>query len=774
MADRRKAHLDALESRLTCAKRIALFGHRAVGKTTLLAMFYREASTGRVPGVRLAAVDPPSAEYLAEKVAQIEAGEPPAGTLAETELRLRLYRGPGRLDLVVKDYQGEHVALGTDEPSIREFFADCDAVLLCLDPDGSASPADRRRRQQEVENLLERYIERSDDATTDRPIALLVTKYDRVLAHGGPPPEEVERLVEARYGMTRHALACHAPRNAVFAVSSYGREAGDDGRPPSELHPLGLEGPLGWLADQLEAVDVERLEWLWDLVPGDLPRLARCVRAFERRYPTSDRVDRFRDRLKALRRKRLRAGAVRLALVATVLVAALAGYDLVGYQRAVSFERDNPPKAVAQRWADLLAWHPSLPWFWPERARQARWKSANWDLEEAKALLARGKDVPDLSARIDRAADQAPQLAIAAREVEHARDRLRHDERWRALEARAGVPGEDPDPLLADARAFLRDFSWTPHRAEATALIATAQKQADERRSRAEGQEVEALRRAGELPNAELAALIEQSQGWLDHHPDSRLRGEMLALQGAFADRLDRNDFDKALAYSRLHTDRYQNRIDRYQDYLDAHKSGGRFVREAMAGQERARRDWDSYSYRQAYDHLAAHPDDVAEAARRLRDYLRHHKDGRHVGDAEAYLKWWEKVSTTGEYHVTLRRGEVEPGVGKYLSGGAPDLSVVVEVAGQVHGPSPVIKNSRRPIWDYTFPRPIRWKLGDPVTIRIVDNDWSASDVFTLHSAKDDPLSIRLLSGTIQPSKGGKTSLVFSSDFQMPNLTKPD
>ena len=87
-----------------------------------------------------------------------------AGTLAETELKLRLYHGPARFDLIVKDYQGEHVTLGSDEP-IQEFFADCDAVLLCLDPEGSTDPAERRRRQQEVENLLERYIERSEDRT---------------------------------------------------------------------------------------------------------------------------------------------------------------------------------------------------------------------------------------------------------------------------------------------------------------------------------------------------------------------------------------------------------------------------------------------------------------------------------------------------------------------------------------------------------------------------------------------------------------------------------
>src|SRR3954467_7941702 len=88
MTNRRTKRMDELEARLTGPKRIALFGHRNVGKTTLLAMFYRQASTGQVPGVRLAAVDPPSAEYLAEKIAQIESGEPPAGTLAETELKL--------------------------------------------------------------------------------------------------------------------------------------------------------------------------------------------------------------------------------------------------------------------------------------------------------------------------------------------------------------------------------------------------------------------------------------------------------------------------------------------------------------------------------------------------------------------------------------------------------------------------------------------------------------------------------------------------------------
>ncbi len=163
---------------------------------------------------------------------------------------------------------------------------------------------------------------------------------------------------------------------------------------------------------------------------------------------------------------------------------------------------------------------------------------------------------------------------------------------------------------------------------------------------------------------------------------------------------------------------------------MKAHQAGGRYH---QRGRSRPRtsilREWDAYAYRQAYDHAIAHPDDVAEVARRLREYLRDQPDGRYAADAQHYLDWWDKVSVPGQYRVTLRRGEVEPTVGKYLAGGAPDLGVVIEVAGTVYGPSSVIRDSHRPIWDYTFPQPITWKLGDPITIRIIDYDWSASEV---------------------------------------------
>ena len=355
---RARARLDALERRFTGPKRLGLFGHRAVGKTTLLAMFYREASAGRVPGLRLAAADTPTAEYLGSRINRLEAGEPPAGTLAETELHLRLYHDQAKLPLIIKDYQGEHVGLDSDAP-IQDFFADCDAVFLCLDPDAKAEPADRLRRQQEVEALLERYLESSSDGTAGRPLALLITKYDRVLEAGGPDPQNVEQLAEELYGMTRHALASHVPHSAIFGVSSYGLGSRDDA-PPPELRPMGLDAPLIWAAEQLEAIDREELEWIWDLAPDDLPRLKRCVQAFAARYPRSTRVEDYQAQLAQLSRKKWRRRLAQAAAGAALLVASVAAYDAWGYHSALSFERANPSAvAVERRWSNFIAWHPT-------------------------------------------------------------------------------------------------------------------------------------------------------------------------------------------------------------------------------------------------------------------------------------------------------------------------------------------------------------------------------------------------------------------------------
>src|ERR687883_811179 len=96
----------ALAGRLCRPQRVGVFGHRGVGKTTLLTMLYREGTGGRLPDLRLAAADARTANYLSDKVLQLESGQPLPATLAETDLRFHLYRRAVRIELLLKDYQG--------------------------------------------------------------------------------------------------------------------------------------------------------------------------------------------------------------------------------------------------------------------------------------------------------------------------------------------------------------------------------------------------------------------------------------------------------------------------------------------------------------------------------------------------------------------------------------------------------------------------------------------------------------------------------------------
>lgn len=768
----RKEYLDERERRLNEPKRIALFGHRAVGKTTLLAMFYREASAGRVPGLRLAARRPATAEYLGERIAQIESGEPLPGTLAETELHLRLYHGLARLDLTVKDYQGEHVALGSDAP-IREFFADCDAVLLCLDPEGTDPPVERRRRQQEVEELLERYIESTPNGTAGRPVALLITKYDHVIEQGGPPPGEVERLADARFGMTRHALAVHAPRSALFAVSAYGCGAVGD-RPPAELHPMGLEGPLLWLAEQLEEADREAIEWIWDVAPTDVRRLSRCVRAFERRYPRSDQIIDFRRRLAKLRRAEIARNLLRAGAGMALVALAAAGYDALGYRSAVAYERDHSPGAVERHWREFRAWHPSQAWFFPRQAEAARRRHDVAIVRAEGQRIASGAASSQPPAALERLKEEAPELLSDIRRLEQARDRQRHDASWKTLQTDDLAGGESPEARIISYRSFLRDHPETPHRAEALSALGRWEERLLDLRTRSEQAELDTLHREATAAGVDRGSLAEKLRAFLERHPRSAVREEAETLLDETSARIDEADIQKARDFSRSFPTNFPARLRKYEDYLAAHQEGGKFVREALQAVESIERDRERYAYRQAYDHALSHPNDVAEIAGRLRSYLDTHPAGRHVAAARDYLAWWDKITRPGEYRVVLQRGEVEPGVGKYLGGGGPNLEVEIWVNGVKYGPSPVAPNTYQPIWNYTFARPIVWKYGDPVVVRIVDTDWSDSGVFRIISPKEDPLAMRYLSGELKPARGGRTKLVFASDFRVPTLPRPE
>jgi hypothetical protein len=99
-----------------------------------------------------------------------------------------------------------------------------------------------------------------------------------------------------------------------------------------------------------------------------------------------------------------------------------------------------------------------------------------------------------------------------------------------------------------------------------------------------------------------------------------------------------------------------------------------------------------------------------------------------------------------------------------------PDLAVDVEVAGVRLGRTPIVADSLNPSWNYEYPQAVRWRIGDPVKIQVVDFDYSNRPIVRIESPHDDPLALRYLTGSI---RADGHALSFECDFQVPELPPP-
>ncbi len=711
-----------LAERMARPQRVGLFGRRGVGKTTLLTMLYREAVAGRLPGLRLAAADARTASYLADKVVQLEAGQLLPATLAETELRFHLYHQGRRVELLLKDYQGEHVAVGRHEP-VRDFLRDCDAVWLCLDEVPSATPAERLRAQQEVEQLVEDYLASRPAGEPHRPMALLLTKVD---LHGGAAdPAGLAALVGERFGMALHALATHCPGHALFAVSSLGGAPAREGETFSP-RPTGLAGPLVWLVDALRGQDESRLEKVRALAGNDFALLGRCVEAFARRYPDAEAGAVLRRHLHAARVRRARRRALACAAAAVFALLALTGYDAycaVAARRFAEAHADDPA-AVRHNWDRYRLWHPTRFLFRPGAAQ------------------AEGAELARLDALVSE---------------------QRYAERLDELTRRAADPDGDPEAVWRLYRSLREDFPGRESDDALERLSAIARQRRDAARER------EARNALADLEHAEgqadLAGLVARADRFLREHGDTPAAAEVRKRRAAYLRRLDEHDIETARDYSAREPLNFHTRRERYQEYLDRHPTGA-FAAEAADAVRATAAEWDRHDYRAVRDHFRDHPGDLAQLEALGRSYLSAHGQGQFREAVSELLRWAEKVREPAEYRVVLRSGQFDRKIAWYFSRG-PDLSVEVEVAGVRYGPSNIVKNRYDPQWDYEFPRRVRWKLGDPVRVRVYDHDYYKRLAVDVVSDPADPLALGLLGGELT---AGTNSLTFESDFHLPEL----
>jgi len=782
----------ALAERLCQPQRVGLFGRRGVGKTTFLTMLYREAVGGRLPQLRLAAADARTANYLSDKILQVESGQPLPATLGETELHFHLYHKERRFDLLVRDYQGEHVALGRQEP-IRAFLRDCDAVWLCLDVSLAATPEQCLRAQQEAEQMVEDYLGEEATDAPPRPMGLVLTKTD--LLDGDPAANgtAITALVQNQFGMARHAIQSHSPQRALLPISSLG---GSLNRPPDsvparsasegtshpdsvparsasegtshpdsvparsasegtshpdsvparsasegtsqpdapardnaiQLKPSGLAGPLAWLADALQVQDEARLRQLWRLAPNGAGLLQRCVACLERRYPHSAVVAEHRRRLSELRRKQIRHQFVVVGSILAALMLSLWAYDAWGHART-------------RHLAD--ADNANL------RAVRGLWQSYQF-WHPTRHLF-------------------RPAAAQAERGMLHDLDeRIREQERGEKLAEikRQAADGEaDPETVWQEFRRFQEEYPEynLDETMQAFGTGLQQRRQAERERRAREG--------LGELTRLEtrsgLPELLQKAERLLQEHAGTSQVPEIRRRLEFYLRRLDERDIETARAYSARQPFNFHSRREHFLRYLEHHPAGA-FVKEATTALPAIDIEWDRHDFRAVRDLFQSKPGELKELETRCRSYLTAHPTGRFREDAVRLLRWSEKVAGAGEYKVVLKNGAVDSAKGATVSRGM-NLSVELEVNGVIYGPSPKAPRGAEATWDYEFPRLIQWKLGDRVRIRVIDNYYWRRQVAEFVSEEGDPLALRMLSGTIC---SGKNRLLFESDFNMPVLPK--
>jgi hypothetical protein len=337
-----------------------------------------------------------------------------------------------------------------------------------------------------------------------------------------------------------------------------------------------------------------------------------------------------------------------------------------------------------------------------------------------------------------------------------------------------GFEAEHADDPAAVLRCWQTFRTWHPTRhllgvsswhAEAGRLHELAQRMAQQE-GEAKARKAQAAYddlRSAEGRGTDLALLAGQADAFLQDFAGTPPEAEVRRLRAVYVRRIDERDFELARGFSAENPLEFAARRDYFQAYLDRHPSGA-FAAEAESALRGLDADWDRHDFRRVRDHVVNRPGDLGELVPRCRAYLAAHPRGQFVARATELLRWSERVSVPGDYRVVIRSGQIERRLGYTFSRG-PDLSVEIEVAGVRHGPSTIVRNSYSPVWEYEFPRPVRWRLGDPVHIRVTDHDYRPRVVLDIVSAEGDPLAMAWLNGDVW-CNGSR--LTFASDFTMP------
>jgi hypothetical protein len=334
------------------------------------------------------------------------------------------------------------------------------------------------------------------------------------------------------------------------------------------------------------------------------------------------------------------------------------------------------------------------------------------------------------------------------------------------LRRRADDPDANPEDVWRQFEGFHADYPDADVGGDVQQLRAMMKARRDAARERQAEIAFADLERAEK--QGDLVALVRDADDFLRDHTDSALADVVRRHRASYLRQIDERDMEAARAYSAKQPLNFFTRREQYQRYLQRHPDGA-FADEARTQIRTVEADWDKHDFRAVADHFQQQPGDIKELERLCHAYLAAHADGRFKDSAKELLRFGERVTRDGEYKVVLRSGDFDHSSRAHMLSRGPSLAVEAEVNGVRHGPSNIVARRYDPDWNYDFPRPVHWKMGDSVRIVVTDHYYWNRTICEITSDANDPFALRLLSGEVC---SGKHRLVFESDFHMPVLPK--
>ncbi|NUM33817.1 MAG: ATP-binding protein [Candidatus Brocadiae bacterium] len=267
--------------------KLSIFGPRGCGKTTYLTCLY--AQGGKVGSFAISAKDEPTRNYLAERWHQLFTGTELAPTaLGLIPLHLVFSANRQAYDIELQDFAGALVMQdrGQDEvkkklkDALRKSFQESSGLMIFIEA-GEPDFQSQFDRRVELDSLMEVLHEQNNRELITRPIAIVITKWDKIISSTGKSDQakEVEEFLKQNYENLYALVQEHSQNLQIFASSAFGFEmkTPDGQLDYKKIKPFNLEKPFTWIGSTIDKLSYSKCE----LFEKDNPKnFSACIQEY--------------------------------------------------------------------------------------------------------------------------------------------------------------------------------------------------------------------------------------------------------------------------------------------------------------------------------------------------------------------------------------------------------------------------------------------------------------------------------------------------------------